>query len=223
MDSPDVVYGPYLAARKEWTERYGDHISRARNWRGMAFLVGVFAVFSVGLNIYQVTRDQFRAYPVLIDDRGNTIAAGLAPQLSPLQLDRVKRATLEDFIRNLRSVTTDGVAQRHYIESAYAHIAKGSAAQAFVNEFYAARPPFERAEEETVTVQVHSVLPIGDKTLQVEWTEVARDKQGATHAATRWRASVGTAVSPPQDEVTARANPLGLYATSISWSEVVEK
>ncbi len=32
-EEKDKVHNPYLAARKEWDERYGDLISRARNWR----------------------------------------------------------------------------------------------------------------------------------------------------------------------------------------------
>ena len=42
-ESPDS-YNPYLAARREWDERYGDHIVRARNWRTMAALCGVIAL-----------------------------------------------------------------------------------------------------------------------------------------------------------------------------------
>jgi type IV secretory pathway TrbF-like protein len=38
--SPENGWGaepPYLAARQEWNERYGDYIARARNWRRAAF------------------------------------------------------------------------------------------------------------------------------------------------------------------------------------------
>ena len=38
--SGSEIYNPYLAARREWDERYGDQITRARNWRTMAFLSG---------------------------------------------------------------------------------------------------------------------------------------------------------------------------------------
>ena len=34
--SPTEVHNPYLAARREWDERYGDLITRARNCRTMA-------------------------------------------------------------------------------------------------------------------------------------------------------------------------------------------
>src|SRR4051812_11318029 len=37
-------YNPYLAARREWDERYGDQITRARNWRTIALLCSVTAL-----------------------------------------------------------------------------------------------------------------------------------------------------------------------------------
>ena len=41
VHSPEVsgAHSPYLAARREWDERYGDLITRARNWRTMAAYV----------------------------------------------------------------------------------------------------------------------------------------------------------------------------------------
>jgi type IV secretion system protein VirB5 len=35
------AYNPYLAARREWDERYGHLITRERNWRLMALLCGL--------------------------------------------------------------------------------------------------------------------------------------------------------------------------------------
>ena len=37
---------PYLAARREWDERYGDLLTRARNWRTMAFLSCLVALIA---------------------------------------------------------------------------------------------------------------------------------------------------------------------------------
>ena len=35
------AYNPYLAARREWDERYGNLITRERDWRLMALLCGL--------------------------------------------------------------------------------------------------------------------------------------------------------------------------------------
>src|SRR5207244_7067456 len=51
--------------------------------------------------------------------------------------------------------------QRKAIDRVYAQIASGSAAQTFVSEYYRGDPPFKRAETETVSVEVKSVLPKG--------------------------------------------------------------
>ena len=40
-------YNPYLAARREWDERYGNVISRERNWRVMAILSSLVALDSL--------------------------------------------------------------------------------------------------------------------------------------------------------------------------------
>src|SRR5579883_221726 len=40
-------HNPYLAARREWDERYGDLISRARNLRVVAFLCAATALFDL--------------------------------------------------------------------------------------------------------------------------------------------------------------------------------
>ena len=41
-------YNPYLAARREWDERYGSLISRERNWRRMAVLCGLTTLVAIG-------------------------------------------------------------------------------------------------------------------------------------------------------------------------------
>ena len=38
MATTSKTLNPYTAARQEWDERYGDLISRAKNWRLIAFL-----------------------------------------------------------------------------------------------------------------------------------------------------------------------------------------
>jgi type IV secretion system protein VirB5 len=44
----DSLHNPYLAARHEWDERYGDLITRAKNWRLMAALCSLIALCPFG-------------------------------------------------------------------------------------------------------------------------------------------------------------------------------
>src|SRR5437763_12356073 len=49
MPTPETAsFNPYLAARREWDERYGSLITRARNWRVAAFRALGIAVIETG-------------------------------------------------------------------------------------------------------------------------------------------------------------------------------
>src|ERR687883_1080614 len=102
---------PYLEARREWDERYGSLITRARNWRIAAVLaLAVALVATCGL-IALSTKAKVVPYVVAIDNLGRVLAAGPADQASRAD-ERLKRAALFQWVSDLRTVTTDGVAQR---------------------------------------------------------------------------------------------------------------
>ncbi|MEO8131286.1 MAG: VirB8/TrbF family protein [Bryobacteraceae bacterium] len=213
-------YNPYLAARREWDERYGNLITRERNWRLMAILSSLVALVSVGGMIRLSTKSHIVPFVVAMDSLGRTAAAGSAEETSPSD-DRLKRATLFNWVEDLRTVTTDGIAQRKAIDRVYSHVASGGQAQAFISEFYRADPPQRRAAAETVSVEVRSVLPTSERTFEVEWVETTRDLYGAVKGQDHWKAAVSIAVNPPTDERLARINPLGIFVTNASWGKVL--
>jgi type IV secretion system protein TrbF len=215
-----IEHNPYLVARREWDERYGDLISRARNWRTMAILSGFVALVATAGVVWLSARSRVVPFVVLMDSLGRPVASGMAEQASAAD-DRLKRAEILNWVENLRLVTTDPVAQRKAVDRVYAHIASGSHAQTFISEFYRNDPPFKRAQTDTVAVEVRSVLPTSDRTYEVEWMETTRDLYGTVKATDHWKGSFSIALSPPTDEATARKNPLGLYVTQTSWSRVL--
>jgi type IV secretion system protein VirB5 len=150
------------------------------------------------------------------------VASGLAEQAAGND-DRLRRATIFTWIENLRLVTTDGISQRKAIDRVYAEIASGSAAQTFVSDFYRSAPPASRAQTETVSVEVTSVLPTSDRTYEVEWIETTRDLYGAVKATDRWKGSFSVVINPPTDERLARLNPVGMYITNASWAKVLQE
>jgi len=221
LSSPDTkLYNPYLAARRDWDERYGNLITRAKNWRLMALVSGVVALAAVIGMAVLATRSRIIPFVVAIDSLGRPVATGVAEQASSAD-DRLKRATVLSWVEDLRTVTTDGIAQRRSIDRVYAHIANGSQAQPFVTEFYRNDPPQKRAQTETTSVDVKSVLPTSDRTVEVEWIETTRDLYGTVKTEERWKGSFTIAVSPPSDERLVRVNPLGVYVTNASWTRVL--
>lgn len=211
---------PYLAARREWDERYGSLITRARNWRIAAILALLVALLETCGLIVLSMKSTVVPYVVAIDNLGRVLAAGPADQASRAD-ERLKRAALFQWVSDLRTVTTDGVAQRKAIDRVYAMIANGSPAQIEIGEFYRSDPPFQRAQTKSVDVNVTAVFAASDRTYQVEWTETTRGLSGQVEGEDRWKGSFTIAVSPPSDERLIRINPLGIYVTKVSWSKVL--
>ena len=171
------IHNPYLAARREWDERYGEFITRARNWRTVAIISALAALLATGGMVWLSAKSHVVPFVVLIDSLGRPMASGLAEQTS-VGDDRLRRAVLQDWLEGLRMVTTDGIAQRRAINRVYAHIASGTNAQAFISEFYRNDPPFKRAQTGSVSVEVKSVLPTSDRSFEVDWIETSRDLYG---------------------------------------------
>ena len=92
----------------------------------------------------------------------------------------------------------------------------------FVSDYYRANQPFVRAQKETVSVEVRSVLPTSERTIEIEWVETTRDLYGAVKSTDHWKGLFTIAINPPSDERTARLNPLGIYVVSANWSRVLQ-
>jgi type IV secretory pathway TrbF-like protein len=214
------LHNPYLAARREWDERYGEFITRARNWRTIAVISALVSLVATGGMLWQVARSRVIPFVVLVDSLGRPIASGLAEQAS-VGDDRLRRAVVQDWIENVRMVTTDGIAQRRAIDHVYAYIASGTNAQAFISDFYRNDPPFKRAQTGSVSVEVKSVLPTSDRTFEVDWIESSRDLFGSLKSTDHWKGSFTIALNAPTEERQARINPLGLYVTAASWAKVL--
>jgi type IV secretion system protein VirB5 len=186
----------------------------------MAFLSGLVALVATSGVVWLSVRSHVVPFVVLVDSLSRPVASGIAEQAS-VNDDRLKRASIFTWVENLRLVTTDGVTQRRAIDRVYAEIGNGTAAQTFISDFYRSNPPSKRAQTETVSVEVNSVLPTSDRTYEVEWVETTRDLYGALKATDRWKGSFSVVINPPQDERQARVNPVGLYITNASWARVL--
>jgi len=92
----------------------------------------------------------------------------------------------------------------------------------FISDYYRTNQPFVRAQTETASVEVRSVLPTSERTIEIEWVETARDLYGSVKATEHWKGTFTIAVNPPSDERTARVNPLGIYVVSANWSRVLQ-
>jgi type IV secretory pathway TrbF-like protein len=220
MQPVGSAFNPYVAARREWDERYGEIITRAKNWRFVAMLGALATLVAVAGIVVLSVRSKIVPFVVAIDSLGRTVAAGPA-ELTTTADERLKKAALFTWIEELRLVTTDPIAQRKAIDRVYAHLAMGSEAQAFVTAYYRSDPPQKRAQTQTVSIDVKSVLPNSDRTYEIEWIETTHDLNGGIVATDHWKGSFTIALNPPTDERLMRVNPLGIYVTDAAWTKVL--
>ncbi len=214
----DGSLNPYLAGRREWNERYGDYIARARTWRAVAILALCCAVLSSAGLVHVASQSQIVPYIVRVDKLGAAAVVDRADQ--PFKPDQpLIVASLARWIADVRSVYTDASAQRTLINEGYAFLDAHSDAYGAMNEHMRARNPFERAQTETVSVSVESVLPISQNSWRIEWREETRTRDGRETATKHWQAQAAIAFNKPGDEKTLRLNPLGIYVTAFNWSE----
>lgn len=65
---------PYLAARQEWSERYGSYVRAASAWRAVGILSLAMAVIGFGYALYLSTQVKLVPYIVEVDKLGNTVS-----------------------------------------------------------------------------------------------------------------------------------------------------
>ena len=141
-------------------------------------------VSSAGL-VVTLSERRIVPYVVTVDKLGSALAVGRADE-AVLPERAVTVAGLARFIADMRSVYVDAAAERAILKEGYAMINRRSDAYAAMNAHMRAHDPFERARSETVTVEVHSVLPISAQTWRVE----RRKRDGTEPASTEMQATI---------------------------------
>src|ERR1700730_18268033 len=98
-----VVDDPYLSARREWNERYGSYIARARNWRLAALgSISVSAILAGGV-LWLGSQSKLVPFVVEVDKLGQAVAVQRADRATPAD-QRIVKAQLAAWIVDVRSV-----------------------------------------------------------------------------------------------------------------------
>ena len=208
---------PYLAARQEWSERYGSYVQAARAWRIVGMLGLSMALIGFTYSLYLSTQVKLVPYIVEVDKLGTAVNAGIPQQIEYADA-RVVRATLGGFITSFRSVTPDAVVQKQYIDRTYALLRASDPSTQKINSWFRANSPFEQAKTSTVSVEVNNIVALSNQSYQIDWTEHERDRKGRQIATRRFRGIATVTLSAPQDEATIRLNPIGLYLQDFDWT-----
>ncbi|AFL55194.1 MULTISPECIES: conjugal transfer protein TrbF [Sinorhizobium/Ensifer group] len=208
---------PYLAARQEWTERYGSYVRAAAAWRTVGILGLAMAVIGFGYAMYLSTEVKLVPYIVQVDKLGTSVTTGFPEQIEYADV-RVVRATLGNFVTSFRSITPDAAVQKQYIDRTYALLRTSHPSTEKINAWFRGNSPFEKAKTATVAIEVNNIVALSNQTYQIDWTEYERDRKGKEIGTRRFRGIATVTLTAPQDEATIRLNPIGLYVRDFDWT-----
>lgn len=209
---------PYLNARREWDERYGDSIARARAWRYAAFgMIGIAALAVTGI-AWIGSQSKVKPFVVALDGIGNPIAMA-QPVGGSAVSQRVIEAQVANLIWNARTQLADQGAQKVLLDRVYSML--NTDASAYLNDYFKLHSPFS-GDGITTNVEISSILPLSKDSFQVNWKE-SKFNTSQPMGSSLWKANVTVAVDAaladkPQVMIS---NPLGIYVKSISWTQVL--
>ena len=205
---------PYQAAAQVWDERIGSARVQAKNWRLMAFGCLSLSLLMAGGLVWRSAQSIVTPYVIEVDQAGQVRAVGAAA--TPyVPADTQIAFHLARFITDVRSLSIDPIVVRQNWLEAYDYTTDKGAA--VLNDYARTDDPFSRIGQQSVAVEVHSVVRASDSSFQVRWTE-RRYAHGEVAGVERWTAVLSVALQSPRTEERLRRNPLGIYVNGLSWS-----
>ena len=214
-----------IAARNEFANTFGDLAKGKRNWQLMAFsLAGILGVVSLAY-VRLASSSRVVPYVVEVNRLGQIMAVGTAEQMATPD-QRLVASQLAQFIRAIRTVLPAAAAagQAEMIRSGYAFVAPEAAG--FLNDYFAnpRNDPRVLGTRLTRQVDVTGVLRVPNSEVwRLQWTEVERSTQpGGPTRTTAWEGYATVKLVPPATAEAVQSNPLGLYVTTINWTQVGE-
>lgn len=207
---------PYLDARREWNERYGDYIAQASNWRLVALISTFIALLAVIGVIWIGSQSKFIPYVVEVDKLGQGVAISPASQVKSYD-EKVIKFSLAEFISNFRSIYPDKEIQKKYILNVYKYLSNSFPAYTIINQHYKNFSPF--GQNQTIQVEISTVLNMQNNAWQVDWSESSFDSMGNLVSKENYRALIHIVIISPTQESLIIKNPLGIYIKDISFQK----
>jgi len=216
---------PYLSARRTWNDLMRAMAS-SLHWREMVILLCLLIVLaSVGGMTYIGSQSKFIPYRYDVDKHGRAVAVGPMDAASPTD-PRVLSAAISSFVESARLVSADVALQRKAVFHVYAMLNDQDQAFQKMNLWMNGtedQNPFTRAETETVSIDISSVLQQTPDTWEVSWLETTWDRKGEVKTTpVPMRALLTVYVVEPTTATTeeqVRQNPIGLFVRDFSWSK----
>ena len=206
---------PYDRARKEWDDRIGT-VKKENYFLRVFLLILAGAIVILALVIASMSgRSDIEPWLVTVNEKGLPI--NVIPMkdvvVTPSQLQ--VGANLGRLIQWTRGVPADAVVIRKNWVNAY-HFLAGKAA-AKMTGWSTKNPPMERFQDETVAIEIISILPISGSTYQARWTETVTLSNGKELPAETWTGTFTVEQGEAEKVEQLMVNPLSIFVIDYSW------
>lgn len=215
---PDVApVTPYSAAQRHWDDRLGTAATHAAHWR-LGFFALLFAALALtGGIVYALTRSLVEPVVITVDKTsGETRVLGKASAHAYVPQQAEIAYFLGHLVRLVRTIPLDPVLVRKQWDEAYRFLRQSAALK--LNAWARAPDsPLTRVGQETVTLQLQSVLPIAADTYELRWSQSTYGRDGVPKDTATWTATFTVEFQTPTTEEAIAVNPLGIYVTDFAW------
>jgi type IV secretion system protein VirB5 len=204
---------------------FSDLARGKRNWQLVTFGVTGALVVLAMTTFRLATASHVVPYVIQVDRFGQVLTVGTAEQMTAPD-QRLIASQLAQFLRAVRTVlpASAAAAQAEMLRRAYAFASPEAAG--FLNEHFANAYNDPRVLGWRVSRQVDitAVLRVPSSDVwRLRWAETERAIKGDEPVRnTAWEGYVTVRLTPPRSAETVQENPLGIYVTSISWTQLAE-
>lgn len=211
---------PYLNAKIEWLERYGDFIKQKRNWQIVAFISLIIAFASVIYVGHIGSQNKLIPYIIEVDKLGNQSKVGIVQQ-NNIKNPNVTKFSINTFVHSWRTIWGDVNIQRKFIFEAYDYVLPNSEAYNYLNNYYQKNNPFEKIGKETIRVKVTNIVSQTLDTWQVEWEE-ERFIKDVFISKEIYKGLFTVEQIEPTTEEAILNNPLGIFVKAFNYSKFIQ-
>jgi type IV secretion system protein TrbF len=217
----------FLTARHEFANTFGDLARGKRNWQLVAFWSLGLLTACVISYIRIASSARVVPYLVEVDKLGQVMTAREADIMQKPE-PRLVASQLASFVRAVRTVlpASPPMVQADMMRHAYMFVDQGSSAAVMLNTYFADPVHDPRVLGQTITrqVEIASTLPVpASPTWKIRWTETEYPLiAGMLTRVTAWEGYVTVRLQAPTTADAVQDNPLGVFITSINWTQVTD-
>ena len=180
-----------------------------------------FVCIFAALSLYLYTTKTLVPYVISIDKHGVVLAHDRLNKIDSIPESAII-TEMCSFIRNLREVTADEDLQTRFILKAYSYV-KSKVIYDEISSYFIENNPLIISSTSKKSVEIVNVLKSKNKTLQIDWVEKSVNLNDRKEDRKTMRALLCYEVdlNLQRDSSKILNNPLGIFVTELSISEIV--